>query len=561
MTNPSPFDADVLALGAGPVGLTIANELARRGVSVRVVEKAPAIREISKALIWHVRTQEVLDKVGIIERGKAEAAPLREVVVRAYGKRIGAWHLDGLDSPHSHPVIIGQNRTQHLLLDLLRSRGGAVEWNTEATTLQMDADGATVTLRKTNPEDGSAREETVRARYVVGCEGSDSLVRKTLGLTFEGDKYSGEQFIQADCKLKWALPSGRSYLFLTNDGYLMAIEMPDGMTRIFISLPDAEGQQQAAPSQGATEDTSHEPTLDDIRDNLRRLTGIEAELSDPVWLARYRTSHRCANKFSEGRAFVAGDAGHVHVPIGGQGMNTGIQDAFNLGWKLAGVVKGAYKPEILETYNAERYPVAQGLIRGTDRAYKGILHPAELQQKAARMFGPYLMRLNPVQNAVRAMLEEINITYPDTPLNLDCGGSGGPKPGERILDAPTVRWSDKQTLSLHELTRFAEWTLLLFGGTPPRAAYANLAELAREIAEKYAPHITAHLVIAECAPPAALQFNGSILLDLEHYLHEKYGVATAALYLLRPDQCVGFRGGPEDADALRDYLRRLFATA
>ena len=554
--------ADVLILGAGPVGLTLACELARRGVSIRIVDKAPVIREISKALIWHVRTQEVLDKVGIIERGKAEAAPLREVVVRAYGKRIGAWNLHGLDSPHPHPLIIGQNRTQHLLLDLLQSRGADVEWNTEAAAFQMDLNGATVTLIKTNPQDNTTAEETIRAAYVVGCEGSNSLVRKTLGLTFEGERYIGEQFIQADCKIKWGLPSGRSYVFLTEDGILMTIEMPDGITRIFISLPDSpqrEAEQKpAAPTQGAAEDISREPTLDDIRDNLLRLTGIEAELSEPVWLARYRNQHRIANKFAEGRAFVAGDAGHVHVPIGGQGMNTGIQDAFNLGWKLAGVVKGTYQPAILDTYNAERYPVAQGLLHGTDRAYKGIIHPGELQQKAARLFGPFLLRLHPAQNAARNTLEELEITYPDTPLNYDGGGSAGPKPGERLLDAPVVRWADRQTVSLNEVTRTAEWTLLLFGGLTPRADYAPLAELAREIAEQRGPQIETHLVIADFAPPPALSFNGSILLDSETYLHERYGVHSPAIYLLRPDQCVGFRGGMNDAPALRDYLQRFF---
>ena len=228
--------ADILVLGAGPVGLTLANELVRHGIKPRIVDRAAGIREVSKAMILHVRTQEVLDKVGVAARLAQEAEPLTEVVVHAYGKHIGAWDLDGIDSPYAHPLIIGQNRTQHALLDLLASKGVDVEWNTEAVSMTLTDDGASVTL-KTADSDADGMEN-INARYVVGCEGSNSLVRRSLGLSFEGDRYTGEQFIQADCRIKWALPRGRSYLFLTAVGYLMVIEFPDDVVRIFISLPD-----------------------------------------------------------------------------------------------------------------------------------------------------------------------------------------------------------------------------------------------------------------------------------------------------------------------------------
>ena len=555
-----PFDTDVLILGAGPVGMTLANELARRSVNFRIVDKAPGIREVSKAMILHVRTQEVLDKVGVAERAREEAQPLTEVVVFAYGKHIGAWDLDDIDSAYAHPLILGQNRTQHILLDQLRRLGRDVEWNVEATSFEPTAEGAQTTLKTSDAASGQASETTIRSRYVVGCEGSNSLVRKTLKFSFEGDRYTGEQFIQADCRIKWALPKGRSYLFLTPDGYMMVIEFPDDVVRIFISLPDhnAAGAQAAAGQLGAVEATSEEPTLDEIRTHLTRLSGFDCELTDPTWRARYRTSHRYANRFSEGCAFICGDAGHVHVPIGGQGMNTGIQDAFNLGWKLAGVVKNELNESVLESFHDERHPVAVSLIKGTDFAYTGILHPSETRQRAARLFGPFLIRNERVQTFMRGTLEELNVSYPNSPLNLDLGGAKGPAPGERVLDVALVRDADKATVKLSELTRGEAWTLLLFAGLhADEEDMAARSVLAREIDQRFGARV--RVVGVEAAAVAAPGFPGVALLDVLHGAHERYGIAAPAFYLLRPDTYVCARGPIRSADKLIAHLASVFA--
>lgn len=549
------FDTDVVVLGAGPVGMTLANELARHGVRPRIVDKGPGIREVSKAMILHVRTQEVLDKVGVAARLGTLAEPLRDVVVHAYGKHIGSWNLDGIDSPWPHPLILGQNRTQHVLLDRLAEQGVVVEWNTEATALEVSDSGVTVQLRH---PDGPDEGEVVRSRYVVGCEGSNSLVRRTMGFTFEGERYSGEQFIQADCRIKWALPKGRSYLFLTPDGYMMVIEFPDDVVRIFISLPDdpaGAGATAAAGQLGAVESTTEEPTLAEIAYHLTRLTGHACTLSEPIWRARYRTSHRYANRFSAGPAFIAGDAAHVHVPIGGQGMNTGIQDAFNLGWKLAGAVRGTLRPEVLESYHAERHPVAEALIRGTDLAYGGVLHPSELRQHATRLLGPFIIRNTMAQDFMRSTLEELKVFYPESPLNLDAGGPAGPRPGERVLDTVLVRASDLSTVHLHELISSTQWQLLLFGGVVGAPPDPDMLPLLKEVAAF--PHVEAWLVLAEASVPEAAPPE-RVLLDVLHAAHRRYGVVEPGFYLLRPDTYVAARGPQARRDQLLAHLRGLF---
>ena len=520
--------APVLVIGAGPVGLTLANELARRNAPVRIVDKAHSIREVSKALILHVRTQEALLRLGVLPEARREARPLREVAVFAYGDRIGRWNLDGILGPSPYPLILGQNRTQHILADRLKTLGVGVEWGVETVRIEVREDGVRARLRS------ECGDEDMEASFVVGCEGANSLVRQTLGLAFEGERYSGEQFIQADCRIRWPLPAGRSYLFLTSDGYMMVIEMPGNVVRIFISLPDsnaagaAEGQKQV----GAVEATSEEPTLEEIASHFQRLSGLPCELTDPLWLARYRTSHRYANKFRQGRAFIAGDAGHVHVPIGGQGMNTGIQDAFNLGWKLSGVLDELLSPSVLDSYNAERHPVAKGLIKGTDIAYRGVLHPTEWRQRATRWIGPYLMRSQHVQRFMRETLEELRISYPHSPLNFDLGGANGPRPGERAPDPVLVKADDGRSVRVTDLDPGDRFQMLLFSGPPGKKQALDAFVQDVQIAfVRASPRLSVHAIGME----AGLFGKSGYLLDFLGEAHRNWGVDAPTAIVIRPD--------------------------
>ena len=538
MSNPAR--PDVLIVGAGPVGMTAAHELTRYGIPCRIVDSSVGTKQISKALILHVRTQEVLDAMGISAALATEAVPLRQVEMYAYGNRLGRWRLDGIDSPHPYPVIHGQNRTEHLLERAINAQGVQVEWQTSITDLRQDAEGVTVQLQH-----GGGQIETVRARYVIGCDGTKSVVRQAVGIPFEGDHYTGEQFIQTDAKIRWTLPSGCSYLFLTKVGYMMVIEMPDDYVRVFISLPDTD------PSNNS------DPSLQDILASLHEMGTPEAQLTEPIWLSRYRTSHRTATHFREGRVFLAGDAGHTHVPIGGQGMNTGMQDAFNLAWKLAMVSAGRAQPALLETYNAERHPVAENLISGTDRAYRFVLAPDDRQQGLLQFIGPLALQADTIQKQFRETLEEITIGYYTSPLSEDYGGSSGPIAGQRALDAMTVRQVDWQTIHLNDALRGINWSLLLFPGLrAPENAVQPLAQLGMAVQQRFGRLVTPHLILPTPQPQPG-NWHGSVLLDREHFVHEAYGVMNPCLYLIRPDWYVGFRGPLTSQASLIAYLTRI----
>jgi 2-polyprenyl-6-methoxyphenol hydroxylase-like FAD-dependent oxidoreductase len=537
----TPRQIPVLIVGAGPVGLVFAAEMARYGIEARIIDKSEGTKEISKALILHVRTQEVLDAMGISQELQAEANPLRRVEIIGYGKHLGHGWLDGVNSPYRHPVILGQNVTERVLQQHLNRLGVQVEWQTEATGLTQDAEGVTVTLRGPN-----GQEEIVHASYVLGADGTHSLVRERAGLEFVGERYEGQAFIQSDSKIRWPLPAGSSYLWFTEQGYMMVIEMPNGIVRTFISVPDTDPAKRNA-------------TLSEVNEALNRLGGIDAELYDPVWVALYRVNHRVAPAFRSSRVFIAGDAAHEHVPIGGQGMNTSIQDAFNLAWKLAYVIKGRTHPDLLDTYNMERHPVAESLLAGTDQAYTRILAANDLAKYAVRTLGPVLLASETVRNKMREVLEEIGINYRSGPLSTDCGDGSEPQAGDRALDATVVNLPDRKSTALRDFFRGGHWTLLAFSGHDERVnEFERLSALHQQVEQRYRHAVKGYFIAGGF--PVRSERPG-ILLDPFLQAHAQYGVTTPSLFLIRPDWYIAFRGKARHSKELEENLGRYLQSS
>ncbi len=534
----------VLIVGAGPVGLTFASEMARHGVPFRIIDKAATTKDISKALILHVRTQEVLDTAGLANTLLKQGQPLRRVEIIGYGKHVGHGTMEGINSSHPHPIIVAQSVTERFLREHLESQGGKVEWQTEATGLVQQPDHVEVTVKHAD-----GREEIVRAQYVVGADGTHSKVRESIGVDFSGYPYSGQAFIQADSKIEWSLPRGSSYLWFTELGYMMVIEMPGDIVRTFISVPDDDPKKR-------------DTTLEEVNETLNRLGGVDARLYDPVWVALFRTNHRAAPSFRKDRVFLAGDAGHEHVPIGGQGMNTGIQDAFNLAWKLAYVLTGKANAKILDSYNPERHPVAESLLKGTDEAYTRLLKAGDVAKYAIRLFGPYLFGSQKIRESIRDVIEEININYRKGPLSQDHGGSEGPEAGDRVLDAEVVFANGKRPTQLRELFRGQHWTLL--GMTGRGAAPEQLNELCRLLErthERFQAALKTYLVASDWQP-RKFETSVPIVFDRVARAQDQYGVSDPCVYLIRPDQYVAFRGPLDRAKLyLNDYLSNILTVS
>jgi 2-polyprenyl-6-methoxyphenol hydroxylase-like FAD-dependent oxidoreductase len=362
------MDLDILVVGAGPTGLTLAEELARFGVSFRIIDAGRGPTDLSKAIGVQARTLETLDIIGIADELVRHGNPAKGF--RIYDGKDEILKLDftRLGSRFPFLLTVPQRDTEHVLLEKLNARQH-VERETTLIDFTQDSSGVDATLRH-----GDGGLEQVRARWLVGCDGAHSKVREKLGLPFEGKDYE-ESFLLADVHVEWSLPDDELYLFL-HDGWLAAFfALPGGRCRLIADLPP----EQAPKDQ--------QPSLEVCQRIVAERVPMPATLSDPNWTAYYRIHRRIVPRLQQERVFLAGDAAHIHSPAAAQGMNTGIQDAFNLAWKLALVAHGQAPDSLLESYNAERYPVESAVLKNTDL----LLSLASVRQPVARKLRDLLL--------------------------------------------------------------------------------------------------------------------------------------------------------------------------
>jgi 2-polyprenyl-6-methoxyphenol hydroxylase-like FAD-dependent oxidoreductase len=411
---------DVLVVGAGPVGLTMGAELARYGVSVRIVEKAAERTDKSKALVVWSRTLELMDRMGcaraFVDAGmKATAAN-----IVAGDEHIARITLDGVASPYPYALMLPQSETERLMEEHLVSLGVMVERSVELARFESTQDGVVSTLRFAD-----GREETQESAWLIGCDGAHSVVRHQLGMQFEGNTLASD-WILADIHL-----SG-----VPNPGEIAILWHADGVLAIFPITPEryrviANVESKGPKTEGVG--MNSEPTLEEVQALLdgRGPGGMVA--SRPVWLAGFHINERKVKDYRAGRVFLAGDAAHIHSPAGGQGMNTGMQDACNLAWKLALVLRGICEPEpLLGSYSAERGAVGEQVLKGAGVATQiGILRGG-IKQSIRNHLASLVFGFSAIQEKAAAALTEISIGYPDSPLNsTGTHVHGGPKAGDR----------------------------------------------------------------------------------------------------------------------------------
>jgi 2-polyprenyl-6-methoxyphenol hydroxylase-like FAD-dependent oxidoreductase len=430
------MDTNVLIVGAGPVGLALAGDLARYGVSVRIVEKAAQRTDKSKALVLWSRSLELMDRMQCSGPFLSQGLKIKTVSVTAGNDEIANLTLDGVETAHPYALMLPQSDTERLFEEYLNSRGVRLERNVELTSFVASPNSVVSTLR--HPD---GQEETFQSGWLVGCDGAHSTVRHQLGMEFVGETMPSN-WIVADLHLSGIANAEEISIAWHSAGILALFPISPPRWRVIADVRNTD--DGVAPQ---------EPTLDEVQTILdeRGPGGISA--SAPIWLTGFHINERKVADYRSGRVFLAGDAAHIHSPAGGQGMNTGIQDAFNLAWKLALVTRGSCAAEpLLDSYSAERSAIAKMVLAGAGRATDVALLRGEIKQSIRNHLASFVFGLSPVRKKVAEVLTEVSIGYPESQLNgKGMHHSGGPAEGERAPirdDEPPIGAGDSPRFAL-----------------------------------------------------------------------------------------------------------------
>ncbi len=544
MTIAEPVD--VIVVGGGPTGLLLACELARRGVSVRLLEAEEERVPLSKALGVHARTLEVFAEIGIADEAVARGRTLHEANVYSEGEVVAHVELDRLSTRFPFVLILPQYETEMLLETAAQGFGVTIERGVRVASVRQDYDAVTVQ---------TADGETCRAKWLVGCDGSHSTIRHAIGLPFEGSDYA-ETFALADLELDWDHSADSAHAFLSAEGLCAVFPLPEaGWARVAADVSRED----------LTDDAELTPAF--FEKLLQKRGAGRASVGTTRWTSRFEIHQRMVPEFRVGRVFLAGDAAHVHSPAGGQGMNLGLQDAFNLGWKLAAVVHGHVGEPLLDSYDAERNPVARGTLRATDFATRVGMLNGPLSRAVRGKVAGWLASFEVVQNRITRTVAELDVNYRRGPIafeDTDTFRRGafsdglvfarGPKPGDR---APDVKLRGVQPDRMHGWLRGPDWSLLIFISDAPDAVDA--ATVANAVHGATDGRVQPIIVAPDEEPPRGLRWSGPVLCDPNHDAFRAYAAAPACAYLVRPDGYIAYRSDHLDANSVLHFIDRVAA--
>lgn len=505
---------DVLIVGAGPTGLALACQLVRYGVDFQIIDKKETTTPYSKAIGVQARTLEIYEQIGL-------ADPLISLGWKAEGARMFAGgklrgEIDFSDigeamSPYPFLLIVEQGKHEKLLYNHIRTGGKDVLWQTELLDFSQNEAGVTANTRASD-----GKSEQVEAKYLVACDGAKSTVRHSLGLNFSGSTFD-RMFYVADVDIDWHYPHDALQVFLMRESLLAFFPMTGKRQyRIVGTFPE-----EFAKDEG-------DVLYEEIEERIRTDTEIEFDITKVNWFSTYGVHTRHVDKFSVGRVFLAGDAAHIHSPAGAQGMNTGIQDGYNLAWKLAWVLKHSASGELLNTYNEERLPNAETLTKTTDRFFNLAAGRDAFWSFVRIYIFPYVanlaFRLDVVKDFVFPRISQIAINYRGASLSRG-DDDFAVKAGDRMP------WFEVEGASIYDRLREPVFHLIVFDdgktAVPP---------LPDDLMQEWKAKID------------------STVLPLYPEIAEKFGTTHAFYLILRPDNYIGSISSDFSPEVVRSYL-------
>jgi len=508
---------DVLIIGAGPTGLALASQLIRYGVDFVIVDKKDGTTPYSKAIGVQARTLELYEQFGLAEPLIALGAKTTHIRLIENGVGRAEVPLTKLGtgmSKYPYLLIVEQGAHEKLVYEFIKSHGHDVRWQTELSEFSQNEQEIKATITNAN-----GAKQQVRAKYLVACDGAKSPVRKGLGIKFEGSTFE-RLFYVADVQIKWEFPHN-----------MLAACWAKERSTAFFPMPGEDRYRIVGVFPADTDKREGEVPFEEIEQQCLEDTKLDMDVYKVNWFSTYKVHSRRVDRFSQGRCFLVGDAAHIHSPVGGQGMNTGIQDGYNLAWKLATVLRGEANAKLLDTYNEERVVVAGRLLETTDRMFDLLMGDSKVMGFLRTEVFPYvanfIMGLDSVNKFVFPLISQIGISYRESSLSLDGDSNAAVKAGDRmpyfLIDGESIYDG------LHE----------------PKFHLVNFVDengsdkLNAEIERDYAGLIDCH--------DLPLTPRGA----------EIFGTDKPFSVLLRPDNHIGFIAAENTAATLKNYFENV----
>lgn len=513
----------VLIIGAGPTGLMMACQLAALNVPFIIVEKDPSTTFESRAIGIQARSLEIFSQMGIVDSFLKEGNTAGVIDFIANGKVKEHVPLSGLGTGLTQfpfLLFLEQFRTESILVDFLKRHKKTVLWDTTVLSFTQHENGTTASIQTKNGE-----QEEIEADWIVGADGAHSIVRHTLGIELAGKTYKQSLFV-LDCKVSSPILSSTHLAVVLSDTAFAAIfPMKDNHWRIVGEVPPRLYGKDTI-------------TFEDVAKDFSQRMQLDITLSHPYWVSLYHAHHRCVSTFQKGRCFLVGDAGHIHSPVGAQGMNTGLQDAYNLAWKLAFVHKGLAKEALLETFNEDRLPFAHKLVQTTDRAFNLVVSGGKIGAFFRTRIAPKIIKFVLSHDIARHFIfktvSQIGISYHSSSLSKNASFGTFPKnapvPGDRL---PFAELNGK---NIQDEIKITHMQLLLFTGQSEQMTDAE------QVIEKYSK---------------AIAITKIVLNETTKHLYEKFGIENTGYYLVRPDMYIACRSNGENSKNLEIYLSRF----
>jgi len=545
-----PRNCQVLVVGAGPTGLTLAIRLRQSGVDCLLVDRNTAPAPWSRALGVQPRTLEIFDALGVLPAVQRASRQVRAVHVHNHRGLLFDLDLTGLDAPFPALLSCPQPDVERCLEEHYLALGGHLVRGVALTGFSQKGHTVLATLCDVETE----QSHSLECQLLVGCDGGHSAVRQQLGVSFEGVEHT-DHFLLADVQVPWSLDADAAHAFLLPQGALLALPLPDDSWRLVLNMdPD--------------EDVGEALTLAPFQRRLGELWEAPPVLSEARWLSRFSVQRRLAGRYRVNRVLLAGDACHVQSPLGAQGMNTGIADAFNLAWKIALFLQGIGGGRLLDSYETERRPVASSMLTRVDLASRSWFSRNLLVRSARDSVLKFAGRQSGFSRSVLRRMSQLEIGYPDS--MLVGSGSGlfaamaddGPKPGERVPDALLSPLQDDEPLRLQSFLREPRHFLLVQLSTElqPQEVVAAYA-LADRVPEQFGRWVRTLILVPDRMPDALAEigeFDVHVLCDRGLEFQQRFGEGPG-VWLIRPDGHLAFRAHLSDGDQLLGYLREFLS--